>query len=223
MNVATAQPWKPAASKFPVWAPPLSPIRVEYSRDLLRSLIRERDQPDASGLIYGVRIPGGVRALASKPRKGLRVIGSYSARARGEIFLTESDLVHLDSLDPRSIALVIAGSSAGFFVRQTDGSIQTIKSYLEFPIRAPLPRPQLPAWLPLAFAAAASVAILVWPSQAFTIHQQNGALRIQLHRAHGLLEIADGPERRSIPLSPGLASILYAPQTSDVRIRLLRP
>lgn len=149
-------------------------------------------------------------------------MGSFSARARGEVFLTESDVERLDGLDRKAIALVIGGGIAGFFVREPDGSMQTIKSYQEFTIRAPRLRQPLPHWLPLAIAYTISFALLAWPAQSFTIYQQDAALRIQLHHATGLLEITDGPNRRSIPISPSLTSVLYSPQTSDVHIRLIR-
>jgi len=222
LSAATQHAWKSPGEKFAVWNPPLSHIRIEYSRDLVRSLARGEKDPDSSGLLYGHRIAGGVRALSLKPRKGLRVVGSFAARARGEIFLTESDVERLDSLDAKAVALVIAADRAGFFVRQPGGSIQTIQSYQEFPIRPPRLRNPPPAWLPLAISSALSLAILLWPTQSFSIEPHGGALNIKIHRPIGLLEISDGPARRSIPLSPNLTSILYAPETSDVHVRLIR-
>ena len=120
------------------WSPLLSPIRIEYSRTLLRSLARREDQPDHHGLLYGERDWSGARASSRRSRSPARVVGSFAARARGEVFLTESDLERLHGLDPRSIALVIAGDNGGFFVREPEGSMRTIKSYQEFPVRAPV-------------------------------------------------------------------------------------
>jgi len=214
---------KPLASKFGVWSPPSSPLLIEYSRELLRSLARGENDPDASGLLYGMRIRGGVRVLSQHPQKGLRVIGAFSARARGEVFMTESDVERLDGLDRKAVALVLAGDHAGFFVRASDGSMQTIQSYEEFAIRPPRVAARDMSWLPLAVASVISIALLAWPTSPFTIHDQNGALRIQLHsRSAGLLEIVDGPTHRAISLSPSLTSIVYVPQTSDVHVRLIR-
>lgn len=202
-------------------------MRIEYSRDLLRSLARAEDQPDSAGLLYGSRASDGVRVLSTKPQRGLRAIGSFSARARGEVFMTESDIARLHGLDPRAFGLVIAGSNAGFFVREPDGSMQTIKSHQEFQIRSPVRTnakwPAMP-WLPLAAASIVAIAILVWPSRSLTIESRDGAVRIALHKrpAGAHLEITDGPERHSIPISPSLTSVVYSPVTRDVHVRLIR-
>lgn len=207
------------------WSPRLSPVRIEYSRTLLRSLARREDQPDHFGLLYGEHSSWGARVLAANPQPGLRVVGSFAARARGEIFLTESDLERLHGLDPRAIALVIAGDNGGFFVREREGSMRTIKSYQEFPVRPPRSKAMRreSRWVALVLAAIMAIAILVWPSQAFTIQGQPGAVRIAIRRGTaGHLEIVDGPERHWIAISPTLTSVVYSPRTTDVKVRLVR-
>src|SRR5258708_358249 len=118
-----------------IWCPPRSPLRIEYERDLLRVLPPKDNEPDSAGILYGTRGEGSVHVLSHKPQNGLALVGVFSARARGEVFLPEEDLVRLEALDsPSAIALVIAGDAGGFFVREPDGSMQTIKSYQEFPV-----------------------------------------------------------------------------------------
>lgn len=144
-----------ASSKpFRVWFPPQSPVRIEYSRELLRLLLPRQDEEYATGVLYGTRGAGAVRVSSAKPRIGLEAVGIFAARWRGEVFLTEPDILRLEALDDlnnvnnmnnvdsevdssEAIALVIAGGQGGFFVRSPDGSMQTLQSYQEFPVRAP--------------------------------------------------------------------------------------
>lgn len=235
--------------RFRVWSPPGSPVRIEYSSDLLRQVHLEAAQADASGTLFGMRVDGGFRVVAARANAreearendpllaGLEPLGFFAARARGEVFLTESDLERLDN---RAVALVVVGENAGFFVREADGSIQAIQSYEEFPAprpakaREPSPRkPGLrkPRLMPAVLAACAGVALL---SSAFlvprreapiglTIHAQDGQLRIAWNRAsRGSLEIIDGADRSAISVSADLANVTYAPRTGDVRIELRR-
>src|ERR1700722_19271487 len=137
-----------------VWAPVKSQMRIEYAReiprDLLRDLARQDGQVDLTGVLYGRRIARSIRVISTKPRAGLDPVGVFSTRARGDVFLTEDDLARLESLQSAdAIALVIAGNTAGFFVREPGGAMQTIKSYQEFPVRKILRRkpPQIREWL----------------------------------------------------------------------------
>jgi hypothetical protein len=91
-----------------------------------------------------------VRVTSARPRPGLNPVGIFAARWRGEVFLTEEDILRLETLEKvnhlndnlagGAIALVIAGVHAGFFVRELDGSMQTIQSHEEFKIRALSPK-----------------------------------------------------------------------------------
>lgn len=134
---------------FRVWFPPQSPVRIEYSRELLRLLVPRQDGEYSSGVLYGSRTAGTIRVISARPRADLEPVGIFAARWCGEVFLTEPDILRLETLDDSNnvnaevasggaIALVIAGGRGGFFVRRPDGSMQTIQSYQEFPIRTPL-------------------------------------------------------------------------------------
>jgi hypothetical protein len=235
------------------WFPLESSLRIQYEHALMNRLVRRQEEEDWAGIIYGTHTPHAVSVVSTESRADLCPVGVFSARARGEVFLTEHDLVRLDALDavhqadavrqadavhqaetPLAIGLVIAGDKGGFFVREADGSMQTIQSYQEFPVRGPAREKSTDArsWIPLGIAAGVSIVvamtILAWPASAFTIQPQEGQMRITLHRQHRVasrgarLEIVDGGERRSIAITPELTSVLYAPQTSDVHVRLIR-
>jgi len=64
---------------------------------------------------------------------GLEPIGIYVLRVRGEVFLTERNL-ELFERTGALIALVVAGGRAGFFVRDFEGALQSIRSYEEFDV-----------------------------------------------------------------------------------------
>jgi hypothetical protein len=216
------------------WAPLESSVRIQYERAFVHRLARRQEDDDMTGVLYGTRTRNEVQVRSTKPRADLQPVGVFSARPRGEVFLTEQDLVRLEALDSSSaIGLAIAGCKGGFFVREPDGSMQTIQSYQEFPIDAPAPtmkRSLAPrAWIPVGIAAGVSIVvamtILAWPASAFTIQPQEGQMRITLHRiarSGAWLEITDGADRSSILITPELTSIVYAPRTSDVHVRLIR-
>ncbi len=147
--------------QYRTWAPPESPIRIEYTAQLLREVRLESTHGDAGGVLFGVRHGNELRVLAARslvderdPRlAGLDPVGIFAARTRGEIFMTESDLERFEEFNgPGAVALVVSGARAGFFVRETGGSMLAIKSYLEFPmpegppetalVRTPQPKPE---------------------------------------------------------------------------------
>lgn len=209
------------------WSPLKSSVRIEYPRDFPRTLTSANEQVDVFGTLYGTREAGVVRVVAVRPKAHLEPVGVFAARVRGEVFLTEDDLERLETLDNSgAIALVIAGDTAGFFVREPDGSMQTIQSYQEFPIRDIARKPVRASrpWVPLTVAAAAAMTILAWPSHAYSVHEDSGQLRISLRlKDQGTqLEIIDGKERRVIQITPSLTSVIYTPHTHDVRVRIIR-
>jgi hypothetical protein len=216
-----------------LWAPVKSQVRIEYARDiprdLVRHLARQDDQLDLTGVLYGRGAARSIRVISTTQRAGLHAVGVFSTRARGDVFLTEDDLARLEALrSADAIALVIAGNTAGFFVREPGGAMQTIKSYQEFPVRRILRRkpPQIREWLALGAAAAVAIVLFAWPTSPIEIRSESNAVRIRLHRAAvtdgARIQIVDGAERRSIPITRGLSSIVYAPVTRDVRITLTR-
>jgi hypothetical protein len=215
-----------------VWAPHKSPRRIEYTPDLPRDLARRDDEADDGGLLYGSRRGGMIRVIEASsgvnPCGDLDVVGIFAARARGDVFLTEDDVARFEDLEnPEAIALVVAANNAGFFVREPGGAMQTIKSYQEFPVGVVLRRKlALHRWIPTAAAALLGIALFAWPARPLEIRNEAGALRIRLHRsamaAGARVQIIDGSERRSIPITPGLTSIVYTPVTRDVRITVTR-
>ncbi len=223
-----------SATDLRVWSPRRATLRIEYSLNLLAELaLRHGEiegQENTHGVLYGTRSAGIVRILAVRPVPGLEPLGVFAARVRGEVFLTEEDLERLETLEnqtnqnPAAIALVIAGNTGGFFVREPDGSMQTIQSFQEFPIRLSAPKTagSMKAWLSLAIASAALVVTaLAWPSRAFTIQEHDGQMQIVLRGAvtrGARLEIVDGASHRSIPITPSLTSVVYTPATHEVHI-----
>ena len=120
-------------SKNLTWAPPRSPLRIEYSTELLREVLTASGSRDARGLLFGMRNGKDVWILAANQLTGAAPVGIFVARIRGEVFLTESDLEFLET-QQADLALAVVGAKGGFFVREADGSIQTILSHEEFSI-----------------------------------------------------------------------------------------
>jgi hypothetical protein len=152
-----------SSKPFHVWHPPQSPVRIEYSRELLRLLLPRQDGEYSSGVLYGARAAGALRVISARPGADLEPVGIFAARWCGEVFLTEPDILRLENMNQEmesgdatgGIALVIAGGYAGFFVSEPNGSMQTIQSYQEFPIRARSLQPNRAAKL-LALAVQAT-------------------------------------------------------------------
>jgi hypothetical protein len=140
------------------WAPPASPCRIEFPPDLLHHIRTGSISPQDRGLLFGRRLGRDfyILAAARAPRQddgrlqGLELLGTYALRPRGEVFLTDHDLEHLQAAGG-SVALVIAGSRAGFFPREDDGSVQAVRSYEEFTLAEAAPQPE-PRAAPAAVA-----------------------------------------------------------------------
>lgn len=125
------------------WAPSQSPLRVEFPLGLLRELqtVTPGQQMERTGVLFGTRYGWDVRIMAvsnddaagDSQCAGLRPVGIFAARARGEVFLTESNLESFDRAKA-AVALVLAGPKGGFFVRNSDGSVQSIQSFEEFSV-----------------------------------------------------------------------------------------
>jgi len=89
-------------------------------------------------------------AVAERNPEGLKPVGWYHSHTRSEISLSEADqdLHNRYFPEPWQVALVLKPHTfhptrAGFFFRETDGSIHAKASYQEFPL-APLPVRPLP-------------------------------------------------------------------------------
>jgi hypothetical protein len=135
------------------WCPPQSLLRIEFPPELLRDVRLSSAPPARSfplrwiprlnravaqsgGLLFGVRQENEVRVLtahANEHPDGLDPVGIFVWRARGEVFLTDEDLANFEK-HQGVLALVIAGDQAGFFVRESDGSVQAIRSHEEFQV-----------------------------------------------------------------------------------------
>ena len=230
--------YRKRTTHYRVWAPPESPVGIEYSMELLREAARHQ-----RGVLYGVREGATVRVVAARRDQSgqdgrlskLELLGTFAFRARGEIFLTEPDLGHLERTGG-SLALVVAGTNAGFFVYEADGSIQTIQSYREFCIFDPIPEAQpAPApdrrklWISLACLATLSVPVI---AHAFprthpfevSVREDAGQLKISWTPnafPSARLEISDGAERTWTPVPGTLSGVTYVPRTTDVNIRLI--
>lgn len=219
--------------RYRVWAPPQSPVQIEYSNEVLRQAARHE-----RGVLYGVRDGSRFRVVAARRTRDSRLsqldlLGIFACRERGEVFLTELNLEHLE-LTGGSMAMVVAGTNAGFFVYEPGGVMQTIRSYQEFSLPAdPAPASPKPdrrrVWISLACLAALAFPIV---TRAFprsrqldlTVRENARQLRISWNPAafpSARLEISDGNEQTWIPVARGLSSATYVPLTGDVRIRLI--
>lgn len=121
------------------WSPPASNLRVEFPAELLLEL----GWAEMSGTLYGSRKGTDIRIAALNTPGGehQEKVGVFFSRIRGEVFLTEADLAAFKEQPGNDLALVVVGERAGFFGRERDGSIQTVRSHEEFPIG---PQPVVP-------------------------------------------------------------------------------
>jgi hypothetical protein len=197
------------------------------------------------GLLYGMRDGETIRLIAARRDQSLRddrlaqldLLGIYALRARGEIFLTESDLEHLERTGG-SLALLISGIHAGFFVYEPDGVIQTIKSYQEFSLfdrpPEPAPRPtkrmkRSKLWISLACLTALAIPVIanaLQPAKPLNLSVREDAHQLRIFWAattfpSARLEIADGASRTWIDVGAGVSSATYVRLTGDVSVYLI--
>jgi hypothetical protein len=206
-----------------MWAPPESPFRVEYSPALLREVRSASAAGDAFGVLYGVRHGNTIRLVATRGREGLEPLGIFASRVRGAIFLTEEDLKRFEKADA-CVAMVISGENGGFFVRDASGSIETVRSYEEFPIRKPFEPVSIPAVRTRKWAWAACLALIPvlfyrphHPQLVLTVREEAGQLRISWNIPTAeTLTILDGGERTYAPVAAGQLTATYARRSGDV-------
>jgi hypothetical protein len=227
------------------WAPPGSPVRIEYPAGLLKQLRPEQDGEDVIGILWGSRIANQVQVAGVGARPELHPVGIFAARSRGEVFLTEADLQRFDAFNPGAIALVLAGETAGFFVRESDGSIQSIQSYEEIPLAPAQAAPRaissrLGGWswpgvtticVILALLAIPLLTASYWRTQHsraphfdLAVHDSAGEMRVSWDRVaagrKARLEIVDGSERHTISATD-VSSVTFVRISSDVEIALV--
>ena len=230
-----------------IGSPHITSTHIECAATLFRDVKMESSSGNVRGVLYGVRDPGVLRVVAARRDlddkdpclAGLETIGFYTTRARGEVFLTESDLDRLQRLGSATVALVIAGRQVRFFVREPGGAIKSIRG--KQGVRAervntaaksgPL-ETRRSVWIALAATALATIPLLTGShlhlsSQPpdLTVRENAGQLRIAWTGAviagPATLEIDDGPENRSIFVPSNLTNITYARRSGDVLVRLI--
>ena len=222
--------------QYRCWAPPQSSLRVEFSPDLLHEVRRH-----ATGLLYGLRHGNEIRVMSVARESHFEPVGTFANRLRGAVFMTESDLERFEQAEA-AVALVVAGKRGGFFMTNPDGSIQTIQSFEEFSLadaispqasqgRKPAPSPKT-RW---ALAMSACLALIViplvaaplWkprPKLALSVIEVAGQLRITWNpraiRGPATIDIMDGADSIVRPVNPAQTSLVYAPRTAKVEVRL---
>jgi hypothetical protein len=205
------------------WAPPKSPFRIEYSPALVREVRSASAGADAFGALYGVRYGKTIRLVATRGRAGLEPLGVFASRMRGEVFLTEEDLKRFDKAEA-CVAMVISGEMGGFFVRDTAGSIETVRSYEEFPVNKPIEPVTIPVVKKLWWGWAACLLLIPLlfyqphhPQLALTVQETGGQLRISWNvPTTETLTILDGGERTYVPIAQDQRTATYARRTGDV-------
>jgi hypothetical protein len=221
------------------WDPPHSPLRIEYSSGLLREVRVAGERADAFGPLFGVRRGQTIRLLATHTEAGLEPLGAFASRVRGEVFLTEQDLQRFDNVSACAM-LVVSGESAGFFVRDTTGTIGAVCSYREVAspesrraadspeVVGATNRPKRPARtiasaiLPVATILLAVMLLARGRSQSPSdgnLSEDHGQLRISWNAtSQRVLTIVDGGERISLAIAPRQASLTYIRHSGDVTI-----
>jgi hypothetical protein len=206
------------------WAPPESPFRIEYSPALLREIRNAGAGTDSYGLLYGIRHGQTIRLVATRGRAGLDPLGIFASRVRGQVFLSEEDLVRFDKAEA-CVALVLSSENGGFFVRDASGSIETVRSYEEFSIHGrPVVVIEKRRW-PWALSLALLPLLCFIPRRppppiALSLREQTGQLRIALSApAAETLTILDGAEKTSLALT-GQSTITYVRRSGDVTVKI---
>jgi hypothetical protein len=205
------------------WAPLRSPFRIEYSPALLREV--HSASVDAFGVLYGVRYGKTIRLVATRGRAGIEPVGVFASRVRGEVFLTEEDLKRFEKAEA-CVAMVISGEAGGFFVRDASGSIETVRSYEEFPIQRPIEPTPIPVVKKRKWAWAACLLLIPLlfyrphhPQLALTVRETAGQMRISWNvPTTETLTILDGGERTYAPIVQGQSTATYARRSGDVTV-----
>lgn len=218
--------------EFRRWSPAASPLKIEFPTDLAAGLWPEPETLETSGVLYGFRNGREVHVLAAEATGDLEQVGIFVARERGEVFLTESNL-ELFERHKVPVALVRAGGKAGFFVREPNGSIQTVRSHEEFPVDVPSP-PQRhtimplvmrkkPAWVAAFFALTLPLLAFFRPAPALRlqVHEQVGQLQISWTPGRpALIEIDDSERHIATPVFANQSNLTYERSGGEVAVSL---
>ncbi len=234
------------------WAPAKSAVKIEFPPDIIHDIRAQSVRQHDRGYLFGcrqgqdVRISTAIRTPQSgDPRTlGVEPVGVYIIRARGEVFLTDADLEQVDRVSG-GVALVIAGGRAGFFARETDGTMQAVRSHEEFLVataatqaealvaRPLAPPPNLWKWALVAtgllggpLAALAFLQPMLPPKPIeLALRETNGQLVIQWDPREtaapgSFLEVTEAEGRTVLPVAPGSSSATYSARSGDVEILL---
>jgi hypothetical protein len=215
------------------WHPPESPWRIDLPEDLPRRL-----HPGTAGLLYGhidgstIQIVSSEAGQIASLEAGGNPVGIYISRARGEVFLTDSDIARFEE-SRVAAALVVAGEKAGFFVHSSDGSLQSIRSFEEFSVPGVRSRGVrivagykeilAAAFLLLTVLPLAGIACLrpPVPSAGLTVRQNGDQLLISWRPGRfALLEIADSGQMTSFRFPADQCAATYVRRGGDVRVKL---
>jgi hypothetical protein len=207
------------ASPVQTWAPPESPLRIEYSPSLLREVCLSSGGVDAFGVLYGVRQGQTIRLIATRGRAGLEPVGVFASRVRGKVFLTEEDLERFEKADA-SVAMVVSGEKGGFFVRDAEGFIETVRSHQEFWLQStPVAKKRYWRW---ALCLLALPLFFIRPHYAqpvLTLRESGGQLRISWTTPTAeTLTILDGGVRTYVQIPRGQSTATYSRRTGDVTV-----
>jgi hypothetical protein len=219
--------------EFRRWSPTASPLKIEFPAELAAELWPEPETLETSGVLYGFRNGREVHVLAAEATGDLEQVGIFVARERGEVFLTESNLELFERYKV-PVALVRAGGKAGFFVREPNGSIQTVRSHEEFAVDVPAlpaPRPMLPlavrrkpVWAAAGFFALTLPVLAFFrpaPSLGLQVREQAGQLQISwVAGKTALLEIEDGDRHVAAPVFANQSNLTYERSGGEVAVRL---
>ncbi len=216
---------------YQVWSTPQSPLRIEYSAELLRQ-VRLEGSGSSRGMLYGRRHDGQIRLLGARrtghPRDprltGLEQVGVFAVRPRGDVFLTEQDLEFAER-SGAEFTLVLAGERGGFFVPEKDGSMLAIRSHREFAVpAAPAKANFSRSWLnavAMASCLVLAVAAVLYaePKSALTlsVHEEAGQLvAVWSPGVPGTLEIQNRDRKIQLPVSVQQTRATFQPETGDV-------
>jgi hypothetical protein len=180
---------------------------------------------DAFGVLYGVRYGKTIRLVATRGRAGIEPVGVFASRVRGEVFLTEEDLKRFEKAEA-CVAMVISGEVGGFFVRDAAGSIETVRSYEEFPIQRPIDPTPVPIVKTRKWAWAACLLLIPLlfyrphhPQLALTVREAGGQLRISWNvPTTETLTILDAGERTYVPILQDQSTATYSRRSGDVTV-----
>jgi len=143
--------------------------------------------------------------------------------------MTEEDMERFEKADA-CVALVLSADTGGFFVRDSSGSMEAVRSYEEFLINGPAPVQAPVRVVKRRFSWTWSLALIPLlyfiprhsPTKlAVIMSEDEGQVRISWNvPVTGNIDILDGEDRTSVRIAPGLSTLTYARHTGDVTVAI---